>query len=100
MATQDKLYKAKKNSCLVLDPETGEPTGILKEAAQSLLKIWDQPKPEEDIARALKAHAILVKCAQQFGGVVYPPVYFHAGFDQKHLVPVLTELFQRLKKRL
>jgi len=46
---------------------------------------------------ALKAHAILVKCAQQFGGVVYPPVWFHAGFDQSHLVPVITDLFQRLK---
>jgi len=46
---------------------------------------------------ALKAHAILVKCAQQFGGVVYPPVWFHAGFDQPHLLPVITELFQRLK---
>jgi creatinine amidohydrolase len=47
---------------------------------------------------ALKAHAILVKCAEQVGGVVYPPVYFHDGFDQTHLVPVLTDLFQRLKK--
>ena len=47
---------------------------------------------------ALKAHGILVKCAERFGGVVYPPVYFHAGFDQAHLVPVLTDLFQRLKK--
>jgi creatinine amidohydrolase/Fe(II)-dependent formamide hydrolase-like protein len=46
---------------------------------------------------ALKAHAILVKCAEQFGGVVYPPVYFHEGFDQAHLVPVLTQLFERLK---
>jgi len=46
---------------------------------------------------ALKAHAILVKCAEQFGGVVYPPVYFHAGFDQAYLVPVLTQLFERLK---
>ena len=25
---------------------------------------------------ALKAHAILVKCAERFGGVVYPPLYF------------------------
>jgi creatinine amidohydrolase len=25
---------------------------------------------------ALKAHGILVKCAEQFGGVVYPPIYF------------------------
>ena len=47
---------------------------------------------------ALKAHAILVKCAEQFGGVVYPPVYFHAGFEQEHLVPVLADLFRRLKQ--
>lgn len=47
---------------------------------------------------ALKAHAILVKCAEKFGGAVYPPVYFHAGFRQEHLVPVLTELFSRLKQ--
>ncbi len=45
---------------------------------------------------ALKAHGILVKTAELFGGVVYPPVYFHNGFDQKTLVPVLTELFERL----
>jgi creatinine amidohydrolase len=47
---------------------------------------------------ALKAHAILVRCAETHGGVVYPPVYFHSVFDQAHLVPVLTELFERLKK--
>jgi creatinine amidohydrolase len=47
---------------------------------------------------ALKAHGILVKTAEQFGGVVYPPVYFHNGFPQEHMVPVLTALFQRLKK--
>jgi len=47
---------------------------------------------------ALKAHGILVKCAEQAGGVVYPPVYFHEGFNRDHLVPVLTELFQRLKR--
>ena len=47
---------------------------------------------------ALKAHAILVRCAEQFGGVVYPPVYFHAGFNREHLVPVLTDLFKRLKR--
>jgi len=46
---------------------------------------------------ALKAHGILVKCAEKFGGVVYPPVYFHAGFDQAHLLPVITDLFRRLK---
>ncbi len=47
---------------------------------------------------ALKAHAILVKAAEQFGGAVYPPIYFHDGFPQQYLVPVLTELFQQLKK--
>ena len=47
---------------------------------------------------ALKAHGILVKCAEQFGGVVYPPLYLHDRFGQEHLVPVLTELFQRLKR--
>lgn len=44
---------------IVMDPKTGEPTGILKEAAQSLLKVWDQPNPEEDIERALKHAAEL-----------------------------------------
>ena len=47
---------------------------------------------------AIKAHGILVKCAEKFGGVVYPPVYFHNGFRQEHLVSVLTELFNRLKR--
>lgn len=47
---------------------------------------------------ALKAHGILVKTAEQFGGVVYPPVYFHDGFGQESLVPVLTTLFKRLKQ--
>jgi len=47
---------------------------------------------------ALKAHAILVKTAERFGGVVYPPVYFHEGFDRKAFVPVLTDLFERLKR--
>jgi len=47
---------------------------------------------------ALKAHAFLVKCAEQFGGVVFPPIWFHAGFDLGHLVPVYTDLFQKLKE--
>ncbi|HUT09379.1 MAG TPA: creatininase family protein [Thermoguttaceae bacterium] len=47
---------------------------------------------------AIKAHGILVKSAEKFGGVVYPPVYFHDGFRQEHLVPVLTDLFNRLKR--
>lgn len=46
---------------------------------------------------ALKAHGILVKTAEQVGGVVYPPVFFHEGFDQAILVPVLTTLFEKLK---
>jgi len=46
---------------------------------------------------ALKAHGILVKCAEKFGGVVYPPVYFHSGFNRDYLVPVITDLFKRLK---
>ncbi|MCK4284027.1 MAG: creatininase family protein, partial [Candidatus Brocadiae bacterium] len=41
---------------------------------------------------------ILVKCAEQYGGVVYPPQWLHAGFNLDHLVPVYTELFTRLKK--
>ena len=46
---------------------------------------------------SLKAHGILVKTAERFGGVVYPPVFFHSGFNQEAFVPVLTELFERLK---
>jgi creatinine amidohydrolase len=46
---------------------------------------------------ALKAHGILVKCAEEFGGVVYPPVYFHEGLDRALLVPVVVRLFERLK---
>ena len=46
---------------------------------------------------ALKAHGILVKTAEQFGGAVYPPVYFHEGFGQELMVPVLTKLFQKLR---
>ena len=47
---------------------------------------------------AVKAHAILVKCAEKFGGVVYPPVYFPHHLGHGSLVPVLTDLFQRLKR--
>jgi creatinine amidohydrolase len=47
---------------------------------------------------ALKAHGMLVRCARRFGGVVFPPVYFHVGFQQRHFVPVLTDLFLRLKR--
>lgn len=47
---------------------------------------------------ALKAHAVLVKCAEEFGGVVYPPVWFHSGFNREYLVPVISELFNKLKR--
>jgi len=47
---------------------------------------------------ALKAHGILVACARQAGGVVYPPVYFHDGFGRARMVPVLTRLFEGLKR--
>lgn len=47
---------------------------------------------------AIKALAFLVWTAERFGGVVYPPVYFHAGFNREHLEPVLTDLFERLKR--
>lgn len=46
---------------------------------------------------ALKAHAILVKCAEQLGGVVYPPIWFHESFNRDYTVPVFTELFEKLK---
>ena len=36
---------------------------------------------------AIKAHGILVKCAEKFGGVVYPPVYFHNGFKRNTSCP-------------
>ena len=58
-------------------------------------EVW---KVRHAVAEAIKAHAILVKCAERFGGAVYPPVYFHNGFRQEHLVPVLTDLFSRLKR--
>lgn len=45
---------------------------------------------------ALKAHAFLVKTAEQFGGVVYPPVYFSETFGNE-LQPMLKTLFARLK---
>jgi creatinine amidohydrolase len=57
---------------------------------------------------ALKAHAILCKCAEQYGGVVYPPLYFPSASyrsdqsfneaDMAHKVPLLSDLFQRLKQ--
>lgn len=55
---------------------------------------------------AIKAHAILVKCAEKFGGVVYPPEFFpHASYvdgrlspqDMQLKVPLVAALFERLK---
>jgi creatinine amidohydrolase len=58
---------------------------------------------------ALKAHGILVKCAEETGGVVYPPVYFpsaryvknsedlHPGEDQWK-IDMLTALFNGIKE--
>ena len=58
---------------------------------------------------ALKAHGILVKCAERHGGLVYPPLYFpHAIHlpsngplspdDRVWKLPMLTALFDGLKK--
>ncbi|MCJ8329251.1 MAG: creatininase family protein [Lentisphaeria bacterium] len=46
---------------------------------------------------ALKAHAICVKAAERCGGCVYPPIYFHDGFNLEHLEPLLTELYDKLR---
>ena len=46
---------------------------------------------------ALKAHGVLCKAAEQFGGLVYPPLFLHDGWGQDRLVPVLTAFFERLK---
>ena len=58
---------------------------------------------------ALKAHGILVKCAEKYGGVVYPPVFFpHAVHnpetgelvesDRDWKLSMVTALFDRLKQ--
>ncbi|MBI3986115.1 MAG: creatininase family protein [Lentisphaerae bacterium] len=58
---------------------------------------------------ALKAHGILVKCAERYGGVVYPPVFFpHAihnaqtgrliEADRGWKLAMVTALFEGLKK--
>ena len=58
---------------------------------------------------ALKAHGILVKCAEKYGGVVYPPVFFpHAihnptadeliESDRDWKLAMVTALFDRLKQ--
>ena len=58
---------------------------------------------------ALKAHGILVKCAEKHGGVVYPAVFFpHAihnpetdklvDADREWKLSMVTSLFERLKQ--
>ncbi len=56
---------------------------------------------------ALKAHAILVKCAEKYGGVVYPPIFFPSAIyadgqfqeaDLEYKVPLLAALFGQLKQ--
>jgi len=58
---------------------------------------------------ALKAHAILVKCAEQFGGVVYPPVYFPSALydrssetlhpeENQWKIDMFTALFNGIKQ--
>jgi len=58
---------------------------------------------------ALKAHGILVKCAEKYGGVVYPPVFFpHAihnpetgelvESDRDWKLSMVTALFEGLKQ--
>jgi creatinine amidohydrolase len=46
---------------------------------------------------ATKAHGILIRAAQRHGGVVYPPIYFHHGFSNDHLFPILEDLWRRLR---
>jgi len=104
------------------DPLAGEPRGPANQLSPAVQMQFMRPGQVEAAARkfpavyvpfgliewhgrhmplgndAIKAHAFLVKCAERFGGVVYPPVYFHAGFRREHLEPVLTDLFNRLKR--
>lgn len=52
---------------------------------------------------ALKAHAILVKCAERHGGVVFPPFYYpHMAYqhyeERSCWVPMISAAFQRLKQ--
>lgn len=58
---------------------------------------------------ALKAHGILVKCAEKHGGVVYPPVYFPSADynqgkaeltkgDREWKLAMVTALFEQLKR--
>jgi len=46
---------------------------------------------------AIKAHAILCKCAQAYGGVVYPPQWMSANFGPQ-LTEVYSTLFSKIKR--
>ena len=52
----------------------------------------------------INAEAVTATAAVRFGGVVYPAVTFHEGFDKDdpdepaHLEAVLTKLFERLRR--
>jgi predicted amidohydrolase YtcJ len=59
MSNITKNSEAPEGGEIVIDPETGKPTGILKEAAASLLKTHDEVNPKKDIERALKHAAAL-----------------------------------------
>jgi len=48
---------------------------------------------------ALKAHAILCKCAEEYGGVVFPPQWMSADFkSRRQLTKAYSELFGKLKR--
>ncbi len=59
MSNITKDSEAPEGGEIVFDPKTGEPTGILKEAAASLMKVHGEVNPKEDIERALKHAAKL-----------------------------------------
>jgi predicted amidohydrolase YtcJ len=59
MSNITKDSEAPEGGEIVFDPKTGEPTGILKEAAASLIKVHGEVNPKEDIEKALKHAAKL-----------------------------------------
>ena len=59
MSNITKDSEAPEGGEIVFDPKTGEPTGILKEAAASLMKVHGEVNPKEDIEKALKHAAKL-----------------------------------------
>jgi predicted amidohydrolase YtcJ len=59
MSNITKDSEAPEGGEIVFDPKTGESTGILKEAAASLIKVHGEVNPKEDIEKALKHAAKL-----------------------------------------